>query len=41
MPFSKKAYCLEVALCEGGSFVSFKENSLKDFKIVVIFCLCL
>ena len=39
MPFSKKAFCLEAGLCEGGSFVNF--NGFKDFKIVVIFCLCL
>ena len=40
MPFSKKAFCLEGGLCEGGSFVNFKENGFKDFKRVVIFCLC-
>ena len=34
MPFSKKAFCLEGGLCEGGSFVNFKENGFKDFKIV-------
>ena len=37
MPFSKKAFCLEAGLCKGGSFVNFKENGFKDFKIVVIF----
>ena len=41
MPFSKKALCLEGGLSEGGSFVNFKENGFKDFKIVVIFCFCL
>ena len=37
MPFSKKAFSLEGGLCEGGSFVNFKENGFKDFKIVVFF----
>ena len=41
MPFSNKAFCLEGRLCEGGSFVNFKENGFIDFKMVVIFCLCL
>ena len=41
MPFLKKAFCLEGGLWEGGSLVNFKENGFKDFKIVVIFCLCL
>ena len=29
--FFKKAFCLEGGLCEGGSFVNFKENGFKDF----------
>ena len=41
MPFSKKAFCLEAGLCEGGFFVNFKENGFKNFKIAFIFCLCL
>ena len=39
--FFQKGSCLEAGLCEGGSFVNFKENGFKDFKIVVVFCLCL
>ena len=30
--FTTKAFCLEGRLCEGGSFVNFKEKGVKDFK---------